>query len=199
MQKILPAALAPVPPFIRFDRLWLYYDKGSAPIYEKCKLIDRQLQFFKPALSNSNMIALSARIHYAKNKHFKDHSQLLDYFRNALLPIVDSAHGYKFVIYLSWDEEVASDMIASILQIPPVTRCSTLQIQIFGVCRRKKLPIEAISNWLNRRPSDVDKQKTKNPMISLRIHEGCIRRRSVRQMLDHLKEVRHFLQPFQCR
>lgn len=138
------------------------------------------------------MIALSARIHYAKNKHFKDHSQLLDYFRNALLPIVDSAHRYKFVIYLSWDEKVASDMIASILQIPPVTRCSALQIQIFGVYRRKKLPIEAISNWLNRRTSNVDKQKTKNPIISLRIHEGCIRRRSVRQMLDNLKEVRLF-------
>lgn len=184
----MSAANLPVapPPFIRFNKICLNYECGSRSIAEKCQLVDRQLQLFKPALKDSPNLILFSGIISRKAKYFGDPTRLLAYVQHQLLPNFESANRYTFAIDFHSASLTASNTIALLLKIPQIIRCSTLEIQIYGVYRLFEVPVEAISNWLNRPPNDDERTRRKR---ALRITEWSIQRQSAQKLCDHLKEV----------
>lgn len=91
---------------------------------------------------------------------FDDHLKLLDYFQNRVLPHCDSSRSYEFEIgfgiVIGQEPEpaessaAATEIIASLLQIPAINRCSDLTIRINYVTLMQ-LPIQPISDWLHRK------------------------------------------------
>ena len=50
------ANLAPLQPWLRFDKVGLRYDFCSQPIFARCRLFEDFLNAIKPALKDSNKI-----------------------------------------------------------------------------------------------------------------------------------------------
>ena len=113
---------------------------------------------------------------------------LLAYIQHQLLPIFESANRYTFAIVFHSASNTASNTIAFLLKIPQIIRCSTLEIQIYGVYQLFEVPVETISNWLNRPPNDDERDIERRHLESV----NCpFRDRALRNC--HLKEVRFFL------
>lgn len=106
----------------------------------------------KPVLNDSKSFKFYAKI--SQNPHdFDNHLKLLDYLKNRLLAVCDSSRGYRFDIDFVLDDDNDTDanavtnVLESILLMPPTGRCSVLKIKIYGE-GKNQLPVEAISNWL---------------------------------------------------
>lgn len=100
------------------------------------------------------MVHIYMTIRQNDPENFENHSQLLDYLRNKLLPICASSRGYEFVIwFFNSDKDDngtgTADIISSVLQFPQIVSCSNVEL---NPCQLKStaLPVEAISNWLHR-------------------------------------------------
>ena len=133
------------PSFIRFNNVQICYWLRSQPIEEKCEMFESHLVPLKPALNDSNMIEFWARISQDYPPYFTDHSFLLNYLQNRLLGICDSSRGYKFRISFWSDENAISNVISSILQMPPMKRCSNVEIEIYGTFGlHKQFPVEIL-------------------------------------------------------
>ena len=187
MQKMSATNLAVAPlPFIRFNKICLDYESGSRPVAEKCQLVDRQLQFFRPARKDSPNLILFSGIISRKEKYFGDPTMLLAYVQHQLLPIFESTNRYTFAIDFHSASLTASNTIALLLKIPQTIYCSTLEIQIYGVYRLFDVPVEAISNWFNRPPNDDESFERKH----FESVNGPSRDRALRNC--HLNEVLFF-------
>ena len=119
---------------------------------------------------------------------FNNHLSLLDYLQTRLPAICDSASGYKFRIYFHLDYNDITDVIATLLQIPPIQRCSFVEIEI-PVFRggKNQLPVEAISNWLEKSVPRMEFNDRKQKEKFLKIWMNDIP--NVQEMIDHLKMV----------
>lgn len=103
--------------------------RGSQPIEEKCEFIESRLLPFQHTLHDSNMIECYARI----TQHcddFNDHSHFIEYIRNRMLPICNSSRGYKFFIIFHSDVNSGTNVIASLLQMAEIKRCSNVEIKL---------------------------------------------------------------------
>ena len=109
--------------FLRFNTVFLYYGPGSQSINEKLQLLQNQFQLFKMAFSDLEKITLIARINQNDQTQFHDHSQLLDHFREQVLPICDSSPLYSFHIDFKSDNDAGGNFIVQILQLPSINRC----------------------------------------------------------------------------
>lgn len=175
-------------PFLRFDTIWLWSLYGEHPIKEKCEFIERHLRPLKSALIDSNMIDFRARISaYDDGIDFSDHLQLLEYIRNRLLPICNSSLGYKFYIDFESDFNSAANVIASLLQMPEIKRCANVEIKITSR-EQNQLPIETISNWLERSADGMENNVQKHRERSLTISTDGVFG-NTREMIDHMKTV----------
>ena len=138
------------------------------------------------------MIKIYALISQDYQNKFNNHSAILDCLPNQLLEICDSSRGYKFRFHFCSDANVITNIISSILQMPPIKRCSHVEIEILYKCGvQNQLPVEEISNWLR---ISVDKMKSKKmdrkPKEKfLKIRMSDIQ--NAREMIDHLQMV-HF-------
>ena len=146
--------LSAIPRFIRSDRVLLSYERGSMTTEKKCQKVEKYLQPIKTALKDSNSIRFVACINQDDQSSFNDHSILLNYFSEKLLQICDSSRRYEFEIHFRSDKEAGTNVISSLLQMPPISRCSNLEITLFFIEEKMQLPLETISDWLNERKTD---------------------------------------------
>ena len=197
--KISLVKLAEFPPFLRFNnaRLYLYYYIGSQPLLAKCLLFEGCLNSVKPALKDSNKIRFHAVIEQADPNdinpfHFIDPSTVVIYLRDRLLPICDSTRRYAFDIsFESADENSATEVISTILQIPQVQSCSNVSIVLFDYRYvSARLPVEDISNWLAPKPDDGVLYGKRKENRFLKIKSYFIP--NTQEMWEHLKEVNFF-------
>lgn len=194
-----------LPTFLRFDNVQLLYDTNNTkPIEEKCEFIKSQLLPIKLALNGSNMVNFHACIRQ-ENCHFNDHSQLLECIRNRFLPICNSFRGYTFEINFLSDPNTNTTVIASLLKMDELKRCSNILIKLRASVIQSRLPVEEISNWLEKSADGMENiRKNQNErFISIvsvcrlqyclhallrKVHaqsleDGC------QEMIDHLKKV----------
>ena len=78
--------------------------------------------------------------------------------------------------------------------MPPISRCSNLEITLCCIEEAQQLPIETISDWLNR---VIDGRKTDTRIaqeIFMRIYMREIQ--NVKEMCDHLSKVRFIFMVF---
>ena len=185
-ERISLANLAEFPPFLLFNDVLLRYDFDSQSLLAKCLLFEDCLNSIKPALKDSTKISFAADINENDPSQFRDHSSVVIYLRDRLLPICNSSRSYEFVI--SSDKTSATNLI-SILQISKVRSCSNVSIQLsiqFG--DSVLLPVEDISNWLAPNTDDGVEIYGKNGENRfLLIYSYNIS--NAEEMLDRLKEV----------
>ena len=116
----------------------------------------------------------------------RDHTQFLEHIRTRLLPICNSSRAYKFDISLG--SRSAPDIIASLLQMPEIKCCSNVKIK-FEQKRKvhNQLPVEEISNWLERCGDGMEKAAKNKKVRYLSINMDDIQ--NAHEMIDHLKMV----------
>lgn len=195
-----------LPSFVRFDTAKLEYRISEIPIEEKCEFFESHLLAIKSALKAPITIEFHATISQAEPYHFSNHFALLEHLRNRFLPLCDTSYHYQFNIWFTSDKEAIQNVIASILQMPQVNRCPNIEIDIGNGFKSKeqKLPIEAISKWLEvKRPDNfhsipfptwrwgslIDLNQKEN---SLTVRAGRIEVKEVgnlQALVEHLKKV----------
>ena len=189
------------PSFLRFDTVKLWYGLNSQPIEEKCEFFLSHLLALKPALNAPITVAFWAGISQDDPTSFSNHFALLEHLRNGLLPTFNSSYRYEFHIHFHSDEDAIANVFASILQIPQINRCANVEVAI-AECfplKEQKLPIEAISKWLEvKRTSNFPPISIPNGMeiIDLGQKENLLELRSTRieiqnaqELIEHLKKV----------
>lgn len=151
-KKIAPGDFEAFPSFNRFRRISLPYFFGRLPISKKCYLFSNHLQKLKPFLNDPIMIVFWGNIDENNPHDFSSHSTLLNHLRNELLPACNTPHYYFFSItHYDWQANSGTSIMSSILQIPQITRCPGLKLDIDVT----QLPVREISNWLHGTSDDA--------------------------------------------
>ena len=151
-------------------------------ITNKCQKVEKYLKPINTAHSNS--IRFVGDINQANQACFRDHSILLTYLREQLLQICNSSRRYEFEIHFRSDKNAGTNFISSLLQMPAIIRCSNLEITLNHIEEAQQLPVETISDWLNRRKTDSRIPQELFMKIWLREIQN------VTEMCDHLSKVR---------
>ena len=178
-------------PFLRFEALWIVYRHGPMSIDEKLQLLQNGLQMFQTALSsNLESISVIANINQNDQSQFRNHSQLLGHLREQVLPICDSSPDYSFKIDFQSDNDGAGNFIGEILQLPKINRCQ----QVHFFCPNEtsiQLPVEVISNWLNRNSGgEINSTETEICKKGRLIHTNQqIKIQNAVEMCDRMKTV----------
>ena len=179
-----------VPRFLRFDFVKLDYSIGQQSIAEKFESFRRHLPSIKATLYDSNITCF--QIKHDGLSQFIDYSTstLLEHIHN-IVPICDSSRGYEFDFDLemdsSWNTNVYN-LIASILEMTAIACSSTVCIYIrslYGFMILSQLPIEIISNWLNRERNAMN-QKQQERVFKL---DFPVQYSLIQEMCDFLKQV----------
>ena len=151
---------------------------------KKCEKFDEYLRPIKTALKDSNSIRFDADINQNDKACFSDHSVLLRYLSEQFLQICNLSRRYEFIIYFLSDKNAGTNVISSLLQMPAISRCSHFEITLYRIVEAQQLPVETISDWLNRRktygriPQEI--------FMQIRMNEI----QNVKEMCDHLSKVR---------
>ena len=111
---------------------------------KKCEKVKEYLQPVKNALKDSKSIRFVGDIDQDDKSSFSDHSVLLGYLSEQLLQICDSSRRYEFQINFYSDKNSCTNVISSLLQMPPISRCSNFDIMLFFTEEAQKLPVEAL-------------------------------------------------------
>lgn len=176
-----------VPPFLRFYQVALSYHRAlsSIPIEKGCEFIERNLLPLKSALMDSVTIEFSANIDQNNRGDFINHSQLLDYIQNRLLPICHSSRGYRFCIKFKSDTDSDANVIASLLQMSELKSYLNIEIKILPREQERRLPIEAISNWLEKSVDGTECVDKKERFLKIFTYGA----QNTREMVDNLATV----------
>lgn len=182
-----------LPTFIRFENVKLFYCFGSQTIEEKHKLFEAHSLSLKTALSDSTVVEFQASISQGTG-HFRDHSHFLDHFRHQFLPICNSSCSYAFNVHFYSDKNAVTNVIASLLWLPELRRCSSVEVRICywkgSQGQQTLLPIEMISNWLEKsHGAEMNVRKKKENFLKIRV-DGI---QNAREMIDHLQMVLFFM------
>ena len=90
----------------------------------------------------------------------------------------------EFIFFLDYND--IADAIASLLQIALIQRCSNVEITI-PFSRGVRLPVEAISNWLEKSVPRMEFNDRKQKEKFLKIWMNDIS--NAQEMIGHLKMV----------
>lgn len=188
--------LTTVPGFLRFDNVSLAYSTGSLSITEKCESFNKYLPSAKASLYDSNLLCFNCHVEKEDPQSFSDHSTLLEHIRG-IVSICDSSRKYMFHFLLITDDSAAANVIKSILEMPPVARSSYVYI-VQLAAGLTQLPVETISNWLNRKPEE------EREVHAMETHQRkrwlgllCyIPNAQIQEMCDFLKQVLFCFLPF---
>ena len=150
---------------------------------KKCEKVKEYLQPIKNALKHSNSIHFAGDIDRDDPTCFSDHSILLSYLSEQLLKICDTSRRYEFKIYFRSDKNSATNFISSLLEMPPIIRCSNFEISLHRIEEAQQLPLETISDWLNRRKTDG--RIPQELFMKIWLHKI----QNVTEMCDHLLKV----------
>ena len=131
------------------------------------------------------MITLTARINQNDQSQFRDHSQLLDHLREQVLPICDSSPAYYFEFDFQSDNDAAGNVIGQFLQLPSIKRCQKVG---FNYANETfiQLPVDAISNWLNRNSDDGIGRNKKERFLGT---NHRIRVQNAEEICDRMRKV----------
>ena len=179
--------------FLRFDSVFLIYNCGLQSIYDKLYILQNQLQLFKTAFIDLKEFTLSAKIDKNDRSQFNYHTQLLDHIREQLLPICDSSSVYSFQIDFQSDKDAAGNVIGQILQLPQINRCQKVRFHYYNETFIQ-LPVEVISNWLNRNSDGAIGSSGTGQSKKVRyiLMNNRIKIQNAVEMCDRLKIVRAF-------
>ena len=188
--KLSPIGLPNIPPFIRFNNVnvTIWCNFPDHPIKKKCEFIENQLLPLKLALNDSNVVEFIATISQNDRNNFSDHLKLLNFIRNCFLPICNSSRRYKFQIWFRSDANSDTNVIASILEMDEIKRCSNVKIGIiYG--EQTRLPVEEISNWLQQSADGAknNHQNQKERFLKIWYQGRSTFVQNAQEMLDHLK------------
>ena len=142
-------------------------------------------------MKDSNSIRFFADINQY-DACFSDHSILLAYLSEQLLQICDSSRRYEFTICFYSDKNAGPNFLSSLLQMPAISRCSHFEISLYLIEEAQKLPVESISDWLNRRKTDGRIPQE----IFMKIHMNEFQ--NVTEICDHLSKVQFIFILFFC-
>ena len=188
-KEIALAKLIVVPSFLRFDVVSLEYRIGSQTISEKCETFRAYLLKIKAALCDSRRTGFYCKINQENPSQFADNSTLLEHIRH-IVSICDSSRGYTFD-FCSEDETDSDgfvNLVASIFEMSPISRSSAVCIALFPFWFRSpltQLPVETISNWLNReRHTLCQKQRERVLILIFQVQYA-----QIKEMCDFLKQV----------
>lgn len=170
-------------PFLRFTNVELQF-RSYGLIEKKCENIQLKLHKLKHVLIDSNWIKFNAKIDQNDGTAFNNHLQLLEYIRNQLLPICNSSRGYEFYIAFKSDNNYASNIIESLIQMQAIKRCSKIKIGIVGG-DQMYLPVKEISNWLES-TNEIENKEEKLLVIELL---GAQSIQNAQEIVDCLKTV----------
>ena len=182
-KKISIAEFTTFPEFIRFNcvSIWHLYD--TMPLDEKIEFTESLLHQIRPALNGSSTVEFHASISQNDCSAFRNHSDLLLYIRNSLLPNCNPSYGYKFHIYFESNENSTSTVMASLLIMEEIKRCSKVEFLFSTDWGEKKyLPIEEISDWLENSTNGMEK------LLKIIFH-GVPKFENFQQMISHLETV----------
>ena len=184
---------------------------AEVAIYEKCRLFEIALQVLMPALDHSFFLfyakigapygydsdSYSWLTYYNRNDSlFAEYSHLLEHFQNELLSICESFRGYKLVIeysmfcYRSYDvPRCDTGLLASILELPQIKRSAQFKIDLCCECdeEQTELPVEQISDWLNQKSDETERNGGDQHKRFLQIRLQRIF--NIFEMWDQLKKV----------
>ena len=180
--------LHPLPPYLRFDTARIDYredyDKGlGAEDAEKCDWM--RLMVLEPI--KKALIGAKCEFFWCED------NILLNHIAKDLIPICNNSCSYMFHIEDNWwalcNSAELSNVFHTILQkLAPITCCSKVGFNLVTSddesCIQTQLPVEIISNWLNR-VIDGQKQKLKIEMT--------IGISNLSEMVEHIKKVLLFL------
>ena len=188
LKHISNVDLAAFPKFLRFKDVELSYNYffSEGSIEKKCELFQKYLQQLSPALNDSNLIVFDAYINKGHQHYFSSHLQLVDHLRQQLLPICDSSRGYTFEICFYSGKSEASAVIESILQLPQIEHCSHVEL-VLCYANPTALPVQAITQWLNRKCNRTGVTGPKGKEKFLKISLDWIQ--NLVEMCGHLTEV----------
>ena len=182
--------LAAFLPFLRFDLIklvmsWSDFDTENAwdkqSIVEKCQFFEDQMKTIDQIMDDS-ILLFSGAVDANNAACFSDHSELLKYLSDRILPICVKLLGYDFVIMFSEensDKSAAKCVLTSLLQMPQIICCSIVKIHLYDT-DQMKLSVEEISNWLHRKRAGERRR-----LLNIYFCEA----ESIVCVLDHLKEV----------
>ena len=175
-EEICYTDLVTFPQFLRLHRVTLHIAENKdfdhahdfVLMKDKCYLSEMYLQAIKPALNNS-IIYFMGRIDRNDPHSFADHSELVNYLQNRLLPNCEFSRDYVFCIDFRFDEiesSKAASVTASILQMPQLCkhhRPFNITIWFENIVKNTpvQLPVEAIVNWLNQKSESGSGMKAK--------------------------------------
>ena len=193
------SALSAPPRFLHFIKVKLLYDDPVIhprfpiqlkSIEEKCDSIENYLRPFKEALNDTKSFEFYGDIDQKVDKFSSSFTQssLLEYLSQKLLPIFNLSHRYEFDISFVCGEGDATNVIDSILQMPQISRCSNLDIKLRYIQQPKQLPVETISNWLNRK-MDVGTEIIGRTPREIYLGIWLDKIQNAMEMCDHLAEV----------
>ena len=185
-EAITLSELVVVPSFLRFDNVSLDYSSfrtHSLSIAEKCESIRGYLSLITASLYDSNITRFCCAINEKDPSQFTDHSGLLEHIRQ-VVSICDTSRGYAFSLFdlYTTDFDSGGHLIASLLNMPEIARSSYVYISCLNL---NYLPIEIISNWLNREHHEMGKkQQELNLELVCPIQDALIL-----EICDFLKQV----------
>ena len=175
-KEIALSDLVEVPRFLRFGNVILEYPICSQSIAES-ESFRGLLSTIKTSLYDSN----STWVCTENASQFIDHSSLLEHIHQ-ILSICDSSRGYSFV-FRCYSDAYFGNVIASILEMPEIIRSSTVYIFTTTI---PQLPVETISNWLNRERHEME-QKQRHRRLELLCY--FISDDQIQEMFAFLKQV----------
>ena len=193
----LKAAVARIPPHLRFDFVQLNYitsciEGTNEGGIEWVRLL---LHPFKQALTGSKFKfigAINADVNNPYGDDFKNHTALLDHINN-LLQMFDPYRTYKFRIQFNTDERFADTVIAAILRFNAIIRCSNVYILLdfcwpaSNIAEPTDFSIKAIDDWLNHSNLDTNSNQTqKDRFLQIKLYDEIT---NIKEIFEHLKKV----------
>ena len=170
------------------EKLFKFFAMDPLSLDDKLQLLQNQLRLFSTALSGLEKIALFADINH------RDHPQLIAHLIEQMLPICHSSPVYRFCIDFQAANDAAGNFIGQILQLLSINRCQEVYFD-YANETFIQLPVDAISNWLNRESEhEIDNTGTgKSKKERILGTNNRIRIQNAAEMCDRLKMVRHFI------
>ena len=186
LKELFQADLVKIPQFFRFNDVDLCYRNNILPIGRMCQRVVNYLQPLKKALSALNLINFTGAINEYDPFQFSTHLHLINHIQHELMPIFDLSIGYKFRIHFLSNRFDGATVIASILQTSPIQQCLNVEIALCEIAHPIELPLEAISNFLHRKCTGINKNSVDR---NLRINLQKFEIQNVRATCDHFKKV----------
>ena len=179
------------PRYVRFDAVTLNYLCHSYEylfgIEYKRKWIKDQLEPIKRILGGSKL-EIKCVINQTGGSTFTDHNAFLSHIENELLPIIGTCHGFKLNALFCSERDSAENIIESLLQMPAIIRCSTVDLYLTMTGRVVNLPVDVIANWLSYERHGAKKTKEERFLQILTTHDR-IRIQNTKDIWELLKTV----------